>query len=148
MIPKVVPSTHAWVCCRHRKQLFGGASFWIDNGLSPRCHRLSQRASSFLTPARKDGAALTSRLQSFETELLTQEENLAGLAVINRQLIAQAEAIDSPQRVVLDIDSAEIPVYGQKEQRDPAPAQPREGSGGAGQGGEGSNPLSQTNRFQ
>src|SRR5450830_720339 len=62
------------------------------------------------------GAALTSRLQSFETELLTQEENLSGLAVINRELIARAEAIDSPQRVVLDMDSTEIPVYGQQEQ--------------------------------
>src|ERR1035437_4719722 len=30
------------------------------------------------------GAALTSRLQSFETEVLTQEENLAGLAALNR----------------------------------------------------------------
>src|ERR1019366_2548715 len=39
------------------------------------------------------GAALTSRLQSFETELLTQEENLSGLAAINRKLIARAEAI-------------------------------------------------------
>jgi Transposase DDE domain group 1 len=62
------------------------------------------------------GAALTSRVQSFETELLTQEENLSGLAVINRELIARAEAIDSPRRVVLDMDSTEIPVYGQQEQ--------------------------------
>jgi hypothetical protein len=54
-------------------------------------------------------------LQSFETELLTQEENLSGLAAINRKLIARAEAIDSPQRVVLDMDSTEIPVYGQQE---------------------------------
>jgi len=61
------------------------------------------------------GAALTSRLQSLETELLTQEENLSGLAAINRELIARAEAIDSPQRVVLDMDSTEIPVYGQQE---------------------------------
>ena len=61
------------------------------------------------------GAALTSRLQSFETELLTQEENLSGLAAINRELIARGEAIDSPQRVVLDMDSTEIPVYGQQE---------------------------------
>jgi len=30
-------------------------------------------------------------LQSFETELLTQEKNLAGLAAINRELIAKAE---------------------------------------------------------
>ncbi|HZL66903.1 MAG TPA: IS1380 family transposase [Candidatus Limnocylindrales bacterium] len=61
------------------------------------------------------GAALTSRLQSFETELLTQEENLSGLVAINRELIARAEAIDAPQRVVLDMDSTEIPVYGQQE---------------------------------
>jgi hypothetical protein len=62
------------------------------------------------------GAALTSRLQSFEMELLTQEGNLDGLALINRELIAKAEAIDSPQRVVLEMDSTEIPVYGQQEQ--------------------------------
>jgi Transposase DDE domain group 1 len=61
------------------------------------------------------GAALTSRVQSFETELLTQEENLAGLAAINRELIARAEAVNSPQRLVLDMDSTEIPVYGQQE---------------------------------
>ena len=61
------------------------------------------------------GAALTSRLQSFETELLAEEGNLFGLGAINRELIANAEAIDSPQRVVLDIDSTEIPVYGNQE---------------------------------
>jgi hypothetical protein len=57
---------------------------------------------------------LTSRLQSFETEVLTQEEN--GLAALNRELIARAEAIDSPRRVVLDMDSTEIPVHGEQEQ--------------------------------
>ena len=62
------------------------------------------------------GAALTSRLQTFETEMLAEEENFAGLARINRELIGKAEAIDSPQRVVLDMDSTEIPVYGQQEQ--------------------------------
>ena len=62
------------------------------------------------------GAALTSRLQSFETELLAEEENFAGLVTINRELIAKAEALGTPQRVVLDMDSTEIPVYGQQEQ--------------------------------
>ena len=54
----------------------------------------------------KRGAALTSRLQSFETELLTEEVNLAGLAALNRELVARAEAIDSPRRIVLDMDSS------------------------------------------
>jgi hypothetical protein len=44
------------------------------------------------------GAALTSRLQSFETALLTQPDNLAGLAALNRELVARAEAIDSAHR--------------------------------------------------
>jgi hypothetical protein len=62
------------------------------------------------------GAALTSRLQTFETEMLAEEENFRSLACINRELIGKAEAIDAPQRIVLDIDSTEIPVYGQQEQ--------------------------------
>jgi hypothetical protein len=61
------------------------------------------------------GAALTSRLQTFETEMLAEQENFAGLARINRELIGKAEAVDPPQRVVLDMDSTEIPVYGQQE---------------------------------
>jgi len=55
-------------------------------------------------------------VHSFETELLTRDENLAGLAAINRELLARVEAIESSRRVVLDIDSTEIPVYGQQEQ--------------------------------
>jgi hypothetical protein len=62
------------------------------------------------------GAALTSPVHSFETEVLTQEETLAGLAAINRELIARVEALKSSRRVVLDLDSTEIPVYGQQEQ--------------------------------
>jgi hypothetical protein len=61
------------------------------------------------------GVALTSRLQTFETEMLAEEENITSLARINRELIGKAEALDSPQRIVLDMDSTEIPVYGQQE---------------------------------
>jgi hypothetical protein len=53
---------------------------------------------------------------TFETEMLAEEENFAGLAHLNRELIDKAEAVDSPQRVVLDMDSTEIPVYGEQEQ--------------------------------
>jgi hypothetical protein len=79
--------------------------------------RLSQDPTFRLIGSRKiweRGAALTSRLQWFETELLTQAENLAGLAWINRELCARAQAIDSPGRVVLDLDSTEVPVYGRR----------------------------------
>jgi hypothetical protein len=62
------------------------------------------------------GAALTSRLQTFETEMLAEKENFAGLGRLNRTLIGRAEAMDSACRAVLDMDSTEIPVYGEQEQ--------------------------------
>jgi len=42
--------------------------------------------------------ALTSRLQPFETEMLAEEENFAGLVRINRELIGKAQALDPAQR--------------------------------------------------
>jgi hypothetical protein len=49
---------------------------------------------------------------TFETAMLAEEENFGSLARINRELIAKAEAIDAQQRIVLDMDSTEIPVHG------------------------------------
>src|SRR2546425_995301 len=63
--------------------------------------RLSQDPTFRLIGSEKiwdRGAALTSRLQSVETEMLAQEENLAGLARLNRELIGKAEAMEAPSR--------------------------------------------------
>ena len=81
--------------------------------------RLSQDPTFRLIGSEKiwdRGAALASRLHWFETDVLSQAENLEGLRRTNRELIAKAEAVDAPQRVVLDMDSTEIPVYGEQEQ--------------------------------
>ena len=70
--------------------------------------RLSQDPTFRLIGSEKiweRGAALTSRWQSFATEMLAEEENFAGLARITRELIGRVEAVDSPPRVVLDIHS-------------------------------------------
>jgi hypothetical protein len=80
--------------------------------------RLSQDPTFRLIGSEKiweRGAVLPSRLHWFETEVLSQDDNLEGLSRINRELLAKVEAIDSPQRVVLDMDSTEIPVYGEQE---------------------------------
>ena len=61
------------------------------------------------------GAALTSTLHWFETDLLTREENLIGLMALNRETLGQAESLDSSDRVVLDMDSSESPVHGEQE---------------------------------
>ena len=81
--------------------------------------RLSQDPTFRLIGSEKiweRGAALTSRLQSFETEMLPAEQNFAGLARLNRALIGKAEAMDSGYRTILDMDSTEVPVYGEQEQ--------------------------------
>jgi Transposase DDE domain group 1 len=61
------------------------------------------------------GAALTSTLHWFETELLTKEENRIGLMALNRETLGRAECLDSSSRVVLDMDSSESPVHGEQE---------------------------------
>jgi hypothetical protein len=81
--------------------------------------RLSQDPTFRLIGSEKiwdRGAALTSRLQTFKAEMLAEAENSAGLTRINRELVGRVEAVDSSQRVVLDMDPTEIPVYGQQEQ--------------------------------
>ena len=68
------------------------------------------------SPTRWDrGAALTSTLHWFETELLTHEENRVGLRAVNRELRAQAEMATRADRIVLDMDSSESPVHGAQE---------------------------------
>ena len=60
-------------------------------------------------------AASTSEMGRFETETLTQEENLKGLARMNSQWVKNAMAHTSHRRVILDMDSSESPVHGQQE---------------------------------
>jgi len=48
--------------------------------------------------------------------MLAEEENFAGLTRLSRALIGRAEAMDSSYRAVLEMDSTEIPVYGEQEQ--------------------------------
>ena len=68
------------------------------------------------SPKRWDrGAALTSTRHWFETDLLTQEENLIGLMAVNREVLAQAERPTRADRIVLDMDSSESPVHGAQE---------------------------------
>jgi hypothetical protein len=81
--------------------------------------RLSQDPTFRLIGSEKiwdRGAALSSRMQTFETEMLAEEENFVGLARLNRELIGKAESLGSSDRTVLDMDSTEIPVYGEQEQ--------------------------------
>ncbi len=60
-------------------------------------------------------AASTSEMGRFETELLTQENNLQGLARMNAQWVERAMAKTLYRRVILDMDSSESPVHGQQE---------------------------------
>ena len=60
-------------------------------------------------------AASTSEMGRFETETLTQEDNLKGLARMNFQWVAGAMAHTPHRRVILDMDSSESPVHGQQE---------------------------------
>lgn len=60
-------------------------------------------------------AASTNTLSRFETETLTQENNLKGLARLNTQWVEGAMAHTAHRRIILDMDSSESPVHGQQE---------------------------------
>ncbi|MFC1979570.1 transposase [Chloroflexota bacterium] len=60
-------------------------------------------------------AASSNTMSRFETEDLVTEENLRGLEQLNTQWEDHAMAQTSHQRVILDMDSSESPVYGERE---------------------------------
>jgi hypothetical protein len=51
----------------------------------------------------------------FETETLTEDKNLRGLAQMNSQWVEGAMVHTPHRRVILDMDSSESPVHGQQE---------------------------------
>jgi len=60
-------------------------------------------------------AASTNTLSRFETEVLVTEENLKGLNQLNAEWIDRAMMRTRHQRIILDMDSSESPVYGEQE---------------------------------
>ena len=60
-------------------------------------------------------AASTSEMGRFETELLTEKDNLEGLEGLNVEWVKRAVAKTVRKRVILDIDSSESPVHGEQE---------------------------------
>ena len=60
-------------------------------------------------------AASTNTLSRFETEVLATEENLRGLRRLNATWVDRAMVLTRHQRVILDMDSSESPVYGEQE---------------------------------
>ena len=61
-------------------------------------------------------AASTSEMGRFETELLTQKENLKGIERLNVEWIKRALAKTVHRRIILDIDSSESLVHGEQEE--------------------------------
>jgi len=60
-------------------------------------------------------AASTNTLSRFETEVLATEENLKGLNHLNAEWVDRAMMRTWHQRIILDMDSSESPVYGEQE---------------------------------
>jgi hypothetical protein len=61
-------------------------------------------------------AASTSEMGRFETELLTQKDNLKGLDRLNVEWVKRAVTKTVRRRIILDIDSSESPVHGNQEE--------------------------------
>ena len=62
-------------------------------------------------------AASASEMGRFETELLTEKDNLEGLEGLNVEWVKRAVAKTVRKRVILDIDNSESPVHGSKKRQ-------------------------------
>jgi hypothetical protein len=60
-------------------------------------------------------AASANTLSRFETEVLVTGENLGGLEQLNGEWVDRAMMRTRHQRIILDMDSSESPVYGEQE---------------------------------
>ena len=60
-------------------------------------------------------AASTNTVSRFETDVLISEENLLGLRQLNAGWVDQAVVRTRHQRIILDMDSSESPLYGEQE---------------------------------
>ena len=60
-------------------------------------------------------AASSGTVSRFETEILTQEQNIDALATLNSGWVSKAASLSKAKKVILDIDSSESPVHGNQE---------------------------------
>jgi len=60
-------------------------------------------------------AASSGTVSRFETEILTQEQNIDALATLNSGWVSKAVSLSKAKKVILDIDSSESPVHGNQE---------------------------------
>jgi len=60
-------------------------------------------------------AASSGTVSRFETEILTQDENIDALATLNSGWVSKAVSLSTAKKVILDIDSSESPVHGNQE---------------------------------
>ena len=80
-------------------------------------------------------AASASQMGRFETEWLTQSENLAALTDLPGRWTDKVHTQRPPRTIVLDMDSSESPTYGEQEGSAEAPSNwwtPLVSSGGSG----------------
>ena len=60
-------------------------------------------------------AASSNTIGRFETDILTQRENLTSLSAINGKWVQKAMSKTKHRRIILDMDSSESPVHGEQE---------------------------------
>src|SRR5450756_994005 len=60
-------------------------------------------------------AASSGTVSRFETEILTQEQNIDALATLNSGGVSKAVSLSKAKKVILDIDSSESPAHGSQE---------------------------------
>jgi len=97
-----------------RQSVYSRLAWYEDVNDAERLRRI--RPSGLSAPGRSGSVGSVDLPVAIVRDRMTQADDVAGLAALNRELLARAEAINCPRRVVLDVESTEIPVHGEQEQ--------------------------------
>ena len=98
-----------------RQSVYGRLAGYEDTNDA---ERLSQDPAMRVIVSRRASekqAASTNSVSRFETELLTRPENLPALSRLNEAWVSRALGRTNTRRIILDLDSSEIPVHGEQE---------------------------------
>ena len=98
-----------------RQSVYGRLAGYEDTNDAERLARDPAMRAVVGRRALEKQAASTNTLSRFETEVLVTEENLKGLGQLNEEWVDRAMAHTKHQRIILDMDSSESPVYGEQE---------------------------------